>query len=172
MADKTKTIKNATDNELNELIIRLRKENELQNLIGELKRKSSSNDQATNSISYDRPEISTEVPIDSLYHEKDVTLAHVGVKGMRWGVIRWKDRLRERRATKKVAKQIRRNKNIAYKKATTLNKHQKRMRLAMTITAALIATPIGGIAASAISTASYRRQNAMGRNVARELWDE
>jgi hypothetical protein len=68
MADRTKTIKNSTDKELDDLLIRLRKENELQYLIGELKRMGS-NDK----ISYDFPSISTEKPIESLYHAVDKT---------------------------------------------------------------------------------------------------
>jgi hypothetical protein len=88
MADKTKTIKNATDKELDEILIRLRKENEVQNLVGDLKRKSTSVDSFGSFIPYDRPEISTEVPIESLYHKADEVLAHFGILGMKWGVRR------------------------------------------------------------------------------------
>jgi len=81
MADKTKTIKGATDKEIDDLITRLRKENELQNLVGEIKRKSLPlpNDYSQYGsvppISIDA--ISTEAPIESLYH--------IGVLGMKWG---------------------------------------------------------------------------------------
>lgn len=88
MADKTKSIKSATDRELDELLVRLRKENEVQNLIGDLKRKSTPNSPFGNSVPYDRPEVSTEVPIESLYHKADETLAHFGILGMKWGVRR------------------------------------------------------------------------------------
>ena len=88
MADKTKTIKSATDKELDELFIRLRKENDVQNLVSELKRKSTVNGPFGNSISYDRPEVSTEAPIESLYHNADDVLAHFGILGMHWGVRR------------------------------------------------------------------------------------
>lgn len=73
MADKTKSIKESTDKELDDLIRRLRKENELQCIVAELKRRAS-----PYSNYYDNPEaISTEAPIDSMYH--------FGVMGMRWG---------------------------------------------------------------------------------------
>jgi len=88
MADKTKSIKTVTDKELDELLVRLRKENEVQNLIGDLKRKSTPNGPFGNSISYDRPEVSTEAPIESLYHKADGTLAHFGITGMKWGIRR------------------------------------------------------------------------------------
>lgn len=90
MADKTKTIKTATDKELDELLIRLRKENEVQNLVGDLKRKSTPRNPLGDSYSYsyDRPEVSTEAPIESLYHKADETLAHFGILGMKWGVRR------------------------------------------------------------------------------------
>jgi hypothetical protein len=82
MADKSKTIKNATDKELDDLLLRLRKESELQSLIADLKRKSTPIDpyNTGEAVSYSRPEVSTEQPIESLYH--------YGVLGMRWGVRR------------------------------------------------------------------------------------
>jgi hypothetical protein len=84
MANKTASIKSATDKELDELLIRLRKENEVQDLVGSLKRKST----PTNQYSYEPPApISTDEPIESLYHNEDVdhVLAHFGVIGMKWG---------------------------------------------------------------------------------------
>jgi hypothetical protein len=73
MADKTRTIKNATDKELDELLIRLRKESELQYLVSELRRKGMPD----GLLSFENQKVSTEEPIENLYH--------VGVLGMKWG---------------------------------------------------------------------------------------
>lgn len=72
MADKSRSIKNASDKELDELIVRIRKENELQCLIRDLKIRSD-----FFNTSYENVKVSTEDAIDSLYH--------FGVLGMRWG---------------------------------------------------------------------------------------
>lgn len=86
MIDKTVTIKGATDQELSLLISRLRKENELQNLISDIKRKSQSPEDAMyNENWYNSFGVNTETPIEKLYHELDDVLEHLGVLGMHWG---------------------------------------------------------------------------------------
>ncbi len=91
MADKTKTIKNATDKELNDLILRLQKERELQELVRSIKTRSEPDDYG----SYTDTKISTEAPIDSMYHH--------GILGMKWGVRRTQSQL-SRAGTSKGAK--------------------------------------------------------------------
>jgi hypothetical protein len=75
MADKKVSIKSATDQQLDELLKRLRKEREVQSLIADIKRNSE--ERPYNYDGYFTPTISTEAPIESLYH--------FGVLGMRWG---------------------------------------------------------------------------------------
>lgn len=112
MANKSITIKEATDKELDELLIRLRKENELQKIIFELKRKSNTN----GFIPYDYPGISTESPIESLYH--------FGVLGMRWGRRRGKTGSLKKSVSDRITKynDHRNNSSDDYKKNVDLKK--------------------------------------------------
>lgn len=81
MANKDVTIKDATDKELDEILIRLRKENETQNLIREMKLKALPR---PDGYAYLMDEgVSTETPIKDLYH--------FGIPGMKWGVRRSPD---------------------------------------------------------------------------------
>lgn len=129
MADKTKTIKSATDRELDDLIKRLRRENEAQNLIAELKRKSTDG-----YVPYDQQQgISTEAPIDSMYH--------VGVLGMHWGRRKVRsassDSKRTNSGTKKTestsedhdAKTLLKKKRVSEMSNAELKKFNERMQL-------------------------------------------
>lgn len=77
MVDKSVSIKEATDEQLDELLIRIRKEADLQRLIMDMKRLASSkpNDYSVTDF---LSGVSLSAPVDTLYH--------FGVKGMRWGV--------------------------------------------------------------------------------------
>lgn len=79
IADKTKSIKNASDQEIDALLARIRKENELQMLIADLKRRARPAGQANDQVyTYNESEgISADAPIESLYH--------YGKLGMHWG---------------------------------------------------------------------------------------
>ena len=101
MADKSVTIKNATDKQLDEVINRLRKENEAQMLVFDLKRRS-----LTEFTPYDAAlGISTETPIEDLYH--------YGVPGMKWG--RRLNRARMRSAIKRQTKDAERLEKLGWK---------------------------------------------------------
>lgn len=86
MVDKSVTIKNASDQQLDALLVRLRKEANLQDIILALKRNGEPR------VPYNEmegwPRVSTDEPIDTLYHKVDDTLAHFGILGMKWGVRR------------------------------------------------------------------------------------
>lgn len=88
MVDKSITIKSASDEQLRELMIRLRQEKEVQDLIGSLKRAGTPSAESV----YTEYAVSTEIPVEDLYHEGvEAILAHHGIKGMRWGVRKAKD---------------------------------------------------------------------------------
>lgn len=82
MVDKSVSIKEATDEQLDELLIRIRKEADLQRLIMDMKRLASSNQGLSPPNDYSVTDflsgVSLSAPVDTLYH--------FGVKGMRWGV--------------------------------------------------------------------------------------
>jgi hypothetical protein len=83
MADMTKSIKEQTDKELDDLILRLRKEAEAQGLVQDMKRRSTPPvpyDPYNSSNNVRDFSVSTEAPVSSLYH--------FGILGMKWGVRR------------------------------------------------------------------------------------
>lgn len=85
MANMNVSIKEASDQELDEIIRRLRREREAQGLVRDLKYGS----EAESDTDYGQRKVSTTTPISSLYHydeNVDEFLAHYGVKGMKWGV--------------------------------------------------------------------------------------
>lgn len=86
MVNKSVSIKNATDPELDALLVRLRKEREVQNLVADLIRSSTKPD-PLRPYDYLPITVSTEDSVENLYHndEVDKVLAHYGVPGMRWG---------------------------------------------------------------------------------------
>lgn len=94
LADKTKTIKNASDKEINDLLTRLRKELDLQRIIRDLKRNSEPRNHYESYEDRERQlAVSTDVPIEDLYH--------YGILGMKWGVRRTEAQLRRARGAQK-----------------------------------------------------------------------
>ena len=77
MADKTQTIKDTSDSNLDALIVRLRKESEAQDLIRNLKLKATPNPNVSYPDFTTYEGVSTEMPIKDLYH--------FGIPGMKWG---------------------------------------------------------------------------------------
>lgn len=111
MADKNLTIKKATDKELNEILMRLRKEREVLSLVGDMKRMTRTQEEVamanTYGYNYDVLDVSTEVPVDKMYHTdeelksflhgliksgNEELLKHAGILGMKWGSRRATDR--------------------------------------------------------------------------------
>jgi hypothetical protein len=82
MANKSVSIKGASDQELDALLVRLRKEREAQGLVMDIKRNSTPPD-PLRPYDYVPITVSTEDPVDSLYHTEAVqkTLAHFGITG-------------------------------------------------------------------------------------------
>ena len=124
--NKKVSIKEATDRQLDELLIRLRKENELQNLIADLKRKSINQDYSHTTCAY--PQISTEVPIESLYHKlTDEILIHHGILGMRWGIRRRRGPDgRVIRSSKKVSEDYKRSRELKKRGSKNLSTQELR----------------------------------------------
>ena len=79
---KTITIKSATDEELSELLSRLRKESQVQSAIRDLRNKSlpNANDPYPTYYVESMRGVDRDTPIDALYH--------YGILGMRWGIRR------------------------------------------------------------------------------------
>lgn len=78
-SDKTVSIKSATDAQLDLLLIRLRKEAEVQRIISEIIRNSTPEKRDVfGNKDYSSPIVSTEEPVEGLYH--------FGTRGMKWGV--------------------------------------------------------------------------------------
>lgn len=76
--DKTKSISELSQKELNNMMRRIGSERELQQMIKEMKRNSGERD------SYENPmKVDTTTPINQLYHH--------GILGMKWGVRRYQN---------------------------------------------------------------------------------
>ena len=101
-----KTIKQMTDQELSEYLVRLRNENELMNVIQNIQNYNKPSDSRVSLESTPYPGLDLNSPIDNLYHEEvDKTLEHFGIPGMRWGV-RKSSGTSTSKGDKKAAKQL------------------------------------------------------------------
>lgn len=109
-ANKGKTIKSSTDDELKSLLRRLEDESRAQELIRRLKRNSMSEvERFTADLS-----ISTETPVEDMYH--------YGILGMRWG----KRKGTSTSTTTKLSKDAKEKQNLKKKKVSEMTNDELR----------------------------------------------